>query len=281
MIAPARQAAYAALVAHEVTGTPLPGAIAAARTSLTDPRDHSLLTELATGAVRMRKALDYQLAQRTARPLETLDPPVRSALRLGAYQLLYLDRLPPSAVVHDAVALTKRAGKSSAGALVNAVLRAVARDRAHLTWPDASHGCRSRHQILASRVAGRTMVEPLWAGVDDGLACIQQPATASVRRREPPQGHPRDPGRAPRGRGRGDRADGPGSPWATRHQGRRARDRCLSRGLVRRSGRGLTTDRGTRRPACGSARSGSLCVAGREDHEPGRARGRRWRAHRV
>jgi len=137
VIAPARQAAYAALVAHEVTGTPLPGAIAAARTSLTDPRDHSLLTELATGAVRMRKALDYQLAQRTARPLETLDPPVRSALRLGAYQLLYLDRLPPSAVVHDAVALTKRAGKSSAGALVNAVLRAVARDRAHLTWPDA------------------------------------------------------------------------------------------------------------------------------------------------
>jgi 16S rRNA (cytosine967-C5)-methyltransferase len=137
VIARARQAAHTALVAHEVKGTDLPAAIAAARASLTDPRDQGLLTELVAGVIRMRQAIDYQLAKRTTRRLGALDPPVLTALRMGAFQLLYLDRLPPSAVVHDAVALTKRSGTSSAGGLVNAVLRALSRDRGHLTWPDA------------------------------------------------------------------------------------------------------------------------------------------------
>jgi len=137
VIAPARQAAYAALIAHEVMGTDLPSAIATARSPLTDARDQALLTELVTGVVRMRRALDYQLAQRTTRPIEALDAEVRTALRLGAFQLLYLDRLPASAVVNDAVALIKRRGKSSAGALVNAVLRATARDRNTLSWPES------------------------------------------------------------------------------------------------------------------------------------------------
>ena len=137
MIAPARQAAWAALVAHEVKGTDLPSALAEARQTLSDPRDHALLTELVTGVVRLRKALDYQLAQRTRRRLEALDATVLTGLRLGAFQLLYLDRLPPSAVVNDAVALTRRGGKTSAGGLVNAVLRALARERGALSWPDA------------------------------------------------------------------------------------------------------------------------------------------------
>ena len=164
MIAPARQAAYAALIAHEVTGTDLPSAIATARAPLTDARDQALLTELVTGVVRMRRALDYQLAQRTTRPLEALDPEVRTALRLGAFQLLYLDRLPASAVVNDAVALTKRGGKSSAGALVNAVLRATARDRDRLSWPESpavtALGIRHSHpEWLVERWAQRYGLE--------------------------------------------------------------------------------------------------------------------------
>jgi 16S rRNA (cytosine967-C5)-methyltransferase len=136
VIAPARLAAHAALIAHEVQGTDLLTAIAHARAALTDPRDQGLLTELVTGVVRMRLAIDYQLSRRTTRPMAALDPEVRTALRLGAFQLLYLDRLPPSAIVNDAVALTKRGGKSSAGALVNAVLRTLARERNRVSWPE-------------------------------------------------------------------------------------------------------------------------------------------------
>jgi 16S rRNA (cytosine967-C5)-methyltransferase len=136
VIAPARQAAFAALVAHEVRGTDLPSALSAARAPLTDSRDQALLTELVTGVVRMRLAIDYQLGARTTRPLVRLDPEVRTALRLGGFQLLYLDRLPPSAVVNDAVALTRRAARSSASGLVNAVLRGLARERDKLAWPE-------------------------------------------------------------------------------------------------------------------------------------------------
>jgi 16S rRNA (cytosine967-C5)-methyltransferase len=62
---------------------------------------------------------------------------VLASLRLGAFQLLYLDRVPASAVVNDAVALTRRGGKTSAGGMVTAVLRALSRDRDSLVWPES------------------------------------------------------------------------------------------------------------------------------------------------
>ena len=78
MIAPARQAAYAALLAHEVQGRDLPSAIAAARQPLSDPRDHALLTELELltaillyAAERHTDALDTPRAVATTPPTET------------------------------------------------------------------------------------------------------------------------------------------------------------------------------------------------------------------
>lgn len=136
MIAPARRAAFGALLAHEAKGTDLPAAIATARHGLHDARDQTLLTELVIGTVRMRLALDYQLGLRVSRPIDALDHEVRTALRMGAFQLMYLDRLPPSAVVDDAVSLTRRAGKTSASGLVNAVLRGLSRERERLAWPE-------------------------------------------------------------------------------------------------------------------------------------------------
>jgi 16S rRNA (cytosine967-C5)-methyltransferase len=138
MIAPARMAAFDALRAWESSAAlDLPAALAAARGRVRDPRDQALLTELVAGTVRMRAALDYQVGLRLSRALDRLDPAVLTALRLGAYQVLFVSRLPAPAVVNDAVSLTRRAGKTSAAALVNAVLRALARERDALTWPDA------------------------------------------------------------------------------------------------------------------------------------------------
>ncbi len=160
MIAPARRAAFDALVAHEVKGTELPAAIAATRHGLHDPRDQSLLTELVTGTVRMRMAVDHQVGQRSSRPLPGLDEEVRTVLRLGAFQLMYLQRLPPSAVVDDAVSLTRRCGKTSAAGLVNAVLRKLSRDRNRLAWPESpeAHALAIRHshpEWLVSRWLAR------------------------------------------------------------------------------------------------------------------------------
>ena len=137
MIAPARRAAYDALLAHAVSGTDLAAAVGAVRHGLSEPRDQTLLTELVSGTVRMRAAIDHQLALRCTRPLAALDAAVLVSLRMGAFQLMYLDRVPASAAVNDAVTLTRRGGKTSAGGMVNAVLRALSRDRGKLTWPDA------------------------------------------------------------------------------------------------------------------------------------------------
>jgi 16S rRNA (cytosine967-C5)-methyltransferase len=133
--APARRAAYGAL--REVTSNrkDLPDALAHVRARLTDARDAALAAEIATGTLRWMGALDAVIERFGRRPLARLDPEVLDILRLGAYQLLHLDRVPARAVVDDAVELTRGAHKGSAGAMVNALLRRIDRERDHLPLP--------------------------------------------------------------------------------------------------------------------------------------------------
>lgn len=133
MIAPARAAAYQAL--RLVMTADLGDTLVRTRDPLEDPRDRALATDLVTGTLRWRGAIDYQLARTSGKPLDRLDPEVLDALRLGAYQLLYLERVPASAAVNDSVNLVKAARLKSAASFVNAVLRRLARARMGLSWP--------------------------------------------------------------------------------------------------------------------------------------------------
>jgi 16S rRNA (cytosine967-C5)-methyltransferase len=135
MIAPARRAAVDALAIVDAGDLDMGSAIARARAGLHDERDRALLLEIATGTLRMQAALDYQLSLRVKRQLGKLDAAVLRVLRMSAFQLIYLSRLPASAIINDAVELTRRSGKSSAAGLTNAVLRSISRDRATLSWP--------------------------------------------------------------------------------------------------------------------------------------------------
>jgi len=94
--------------------------------------DRALATELVYGVLRWRGKLDWILAQVLDRPIAVLDRPVRQILRLGAYQLCCLTRIPDFAAVDQAVHLARRAGAGRSAGYVNAVLRSVARRRA---WP--------------------------------------------------------------------------------------------------------------------------------------------------
>ena len=136
MAAPARDAAFRVLRAIDAGRVDLGDALSRARDPLLDPRDRALATDLATGTLRWRGAIDFQLQRVSAKPLRKLDAAVLDALRLGAYQLLYLERVPTSAVVNDSVDLVKRGGFRSAAGFANAVLRRLARERAALSWPD-------------------------------------------------------------------------------------------------------------------------------------------------
>ena len=148
MIAPARVAAYEILSTLSAGRADLPTAIARSRESLRDDRDKALAAEIATGVERQRAALDFLITHFANRPLGKLDPEVVEILRLSAYQLLRLSRVPASAVVDDAVKLTGKVGKRSASGLVNAVLRALSRNRLSLPLPPRPEDADDREPAL-------------------------------------------------------------------------------------------------------------------------------------
>jgi 16S rRNA (cytosine967-C5)-methyltransferase len=90
--------------------------------------DAGLATELALGVLRWQRLLDFAIDRYLKKSANTADVEVRIALRLGVYQLLFLDRVPARAAVHESVELVKRARKRSAATLVNAILRKVAKE---------------------------------------------------------------------------------------------------------------------------------------------------------
>ena len=94
-----------------------------------DKRDTALIMELTYGVLRNLLNVDHVLNQFLKNPQKKLNPWVKNNLRLGIYQLLYTDKLPDRAVVHEAVSLAKIYGKPQVSGFVNAVLRNVIRNR--------------------------------------------------------------------------------------------------------------------------------------------------------
>jgi 16S rRNA (cytosine967-C5)-methyltransferase len=135
MIAPARLAAYEVLRVVEGRRYDLPSALTHVRPRLPDERDRALAGEIATGTLRWQGAFDAVIESFAKRPIAKLDPEVIVILRMTAFQLLHLDRIPAAAAVNDAVALAGKAGKKSASGLVNAIARRISRERNHLPLP--------------------------------------------------------------------------------------------------------------------------------------------------
>jgi 16S rRNA (cytosine967-C5)-methyltransferase len=125
-VSPAREAAYAALLRLRSSGAHLDDSTAALpEFGDLGTADRALANELVNGTVRRRGSIDAVLGAFTRAPLASADPGVRDALRLAAFQLLFLDRVPAYAAVDDAVSLAMRRNRRAAG-FVNAVLRRVA-----------------------------------------------------------------------------------------------------------------------------------------------------------
>ena len=122
-ISPARIAAFDILLRVEREDSYASELLHASHYSKLSIADHGLATELVMGVLRWRSLLDKQIAQHSSQKLSRLDPEVLTSLRLGAYQLLFLDRVPERAAVHESVELVKRAKKRSAVPFSNAVLR--------------------------------------------------------------------------------------------------------------------------------------------------------------
>ena len=93
-----------------------------------DRRDAALATRLCFGVLQNRLLLDFYLQQCASMKLERMESKVRNALRIGLYQMLFLDKIPNSAAVSEAVELTKKHCKNPrAAGMVNGILRALTR----------------------------------------------------------------------------------------------------------------------------------------------------------
>jgi 16S rRNA (cytosine967-C5)-methyltransferase len=122
---PSRRVAHRVLVRVFDEGAYADRAFAAAAAEL-DARDRAFAQRLAYGAIQRARTLDYALEEIGGRPVADLDVPVRAALRLGAYELGFMDAVPARASVNESVELVRGSGAGRATGLVNAVLRRVA-----------------------------------------------------------------------------------------------------------------------------------------------------------
>jgi 16S rRNA (cytosine967-C5)-methyltransferase len=121
-VAPARCAAYEVVLRVFEDDAYADRAFATAARGL-DARDRALAQQIAYGTVQRVRTLDHAIEALGRRPVRKLDPPVRAALRLGAYQLGYLDGIPAHAAVNESVELVRSARLERAVPFTNAVMR--------------------------------------------------------------------------------------------------------------------------------------------------------------
>jgi 16S rRNA (cytosine967-C5)-methyltransferase len=127
-VSPARRIAFDALHRVESEGAYASDLLHAELGADVKPADAALATELTMGVLRWRRLLDFLLERQLKKPVARLDLPVALSLRLGLYQLRFLEKIPARAAVHESVELVKLARKTSAASLVNAVLRRTAEE---------------------------------------------------------------------------------------------------------------------------------------------------------
>jgi 16S rRNA (cytosine967-C5)-methyltransferase len=152
-VSPARAAAFEILLRVEQRDSYASELLHSARISRLTPADHSLATELVMGVLRWRSLLDHKIEGVSSQKLERLDAEVRTALRMGVYQLHFLSRVPARAAIFESVELVKEARKRSAAPFVNAVLRKIG------AKPGISEGIAS---AVDSTALSRVSAHPEW-----------------------------------------------------------------------------------------------------------------------
>ncbi|MGP8250890.1 MAG: transcription antitermination factor NusB [Terracidiphilus sp.] len=124
----AREAAFKILLAVERGKVHADELLRGRAVSALAQADRNLATTLVLGVLRWQLRLDAKIREYLAKPNAKLDAEVLIALRMGAFQLLHLDRIPPHAAIGESVELAKQAGHRFAAGMVNAVLRKLARE---------------------------------------------------------------------------------------------------------------------------------------------------------
>ena len=181
-VSPARRAAYETVLRVFEDDAYADRAFRTAAAPL-DSRERALAQRLAYGTIQLRRTLDHGIGQLGKRPVAKLDPPVRAALRLGAYQLAFSE-VAAHAAVNESVELVRDAGLERAVKFANAVMRRLALGLRELVdaLPEGSAA------EAALRHSYPDWVAEIWwreLGADDALALMRaqnEPPETVVRR---------------------------------------------------------------------------------------------------
>ena len=122
------------------------------REAFLKPEDRALVTELVYGTIEKQNQIDYVLEKFVDHPVQK--PSQTDILRMGVYQILFLDRVPDFAAVDEAVKLVKILGMEEASGFINAVLRNIVRGKSTLEWPTKEQDQRDYWHIMGNM--------PLW-----------------------------------------------------------------------------------------------------------------------
>ncbi|MGL4363187.1 MAG: 16S rRNA (cytosine(967)-C(5))-methyltransferase RsmB [Cellulosilyticaceae bacterium] len=101
-----------------------------------DEKDRKFANEVVYGTIKYKLRLDYIIGQFSKTPIKKMKPFVRALLRMSTYQLIFLDKVPDSAVTNEAVKIMHRRKMSNLSSFVNGVLRTIARQKENITYPD-------------------------------------------------------------------------------------------------------------------------------------------------
>ncbi len=181
-IAPAREAAFRILLKVITTDAHSDELLRSRQVDALTVQDRALATTLVLGTLRWQLKLDARIRLLLSRPDAKLSPAIEAALRLGAYQLLYLDRIPAYAAISDSVELAKLAGEAHAARMVNAVLRKLAK-----LPPDSENPELKSEKDIADTYAHPHWIVDRWVRTYDlrtaEAICRfdQQPASTSIR----------------------------------------------------------------------------------------------------
>ena len=134
-----------------------------------DKRDRAFISRLSEGTLERMLEMDYIIESFSKVPVYNMKPLIRNLLRMSVYQLKYMDSVPDSAVVNEAVKLAQRKGFYNLKGFVNGVLRTAARDMDQVVWPDplddldaralrgqgaSARGALGRHELVRGEVHG-------------------------------------------------------------------------------------------------------------------------------
>lgn len=144
-------------------------------------RDKGFASRLFYGVLERKLTLEYIISGYSSKPLHKLDGSVANILKMGLYQILYMDSVPDSAAVNESVALTRQAGKTSASGFVNAVLRSFIRDGKQIKYPDDDYEKMSVEYSCNTDIIKMLCGDYPLKDVEDLLRCSLTPHRTYIR----------------------------------------------------------------------------------------------------